>query len=61
MVKSAALRILVTCDWFSPDTGGGAERVAFEVSKRLAARGHLITILGTRPRGQQPFEMSAGI
>jgi len=60
-MSRAALNILVTCDWFSPDTGGGAERVAFEVSLRLAAAGHRITVLATRPRGHHSFELPPGI
>ena len=55
------LRVLVTCDWFAPGTGGGAERVAFEVSRRLAAAGHLVTILATRPRGSDAFDLPPGI
>jgi len=55
------LRILVTCDWFAPGTGGGAERVALEVSRRLASAGHLITILATRPHGADAFELPPGI
>lgn len=60
-MRGDGLRILVTCDWFSPGTGGGAERVAFEVSRRLAAAGHRITILATRPSAQVPFELPSGM
>jgi glycosyltransferase involved in cell wall biosynthesis len=60
-VSSHALRILVTCDWFAPHTGGGAERVAFEVSRRLAAAGHRITILATRTNGDDAFDLTPGI
>lgn len=60
-MSGRALRILVTCDWFSPDSGGGAERVAFEVSRRLTGRGHHVTILATRPAGQRAFELPPGI
>jgi glycosyltransferase involved in cell wall biosynthesis len=60
-VSFHAIRILVTCDWFAPHTGGGAERVAFEVSRRLAAAGHRITILATQPRGSDAFDLPPGI
>ena len=56
-----SLCILVSCDWFAADTGGGAERVALEVSRRLAAAGHRITILATRPRGSDAFDLPPGI
>ena len=56
-----ALHVLATCDWFTPRTGGGAERVAFEVSRRLAAAGHRITILATLPRGGDAFDLPPGI
>ena len=60
-MSSSPLRILVTCDWFSPDTGGGAERVAAEVAKRLAEKGHRVTVLATRPRGQGNFTLPPGM
>ena len=56
-----SLRILVACDWFSPCTGGGAERVAFEVVSRLAERGHRVAVLATVPRGGEPFTLPAGV
>ena len=55
-----ALNILVTCDWFTPRTGGGAERVAYEVSRRLSAAGHRVTILATSPGGAEPFDLPPG-
>ena len=55
------LRVLVTCDWFSPATGGGAERVAYEVVRRLAERGHRITVLATRPDRQLSFDLDPRI
>jgi glycosyltransferase involved in cell wall biosynthesis len=55
------MRILITCDWFSPDTGGGAERVAFEVGRRMAAAGHLITVVAARPRGHDVFDLPEGL
>jgi len=60
-VSSADLRILVTCDWFAPRTGGGAERVAFEVSRRLATLGHRVTILAALPDGGDVFDLPPGI
>lgn len=60
-MKTRTLRILVTCDWFSPDTGGGAERVAAEVAERLAAKGHQITVLATSPRGQRAFALPSNM
>ena len=51
------MRILVTTDWFAPSTGGGAERVVYEVAVRLAAEGHTIKIVGSRPDGGAPFEL----
>lgn len=55
------LRVLVTCDWFSPTTGGGAERVAFEVVRRLPALGHEVTVLGTRPLRGEPFDLPPSV
>jgi glycosyltransferase involved in cell wall biosynthesis len=49
------MKILVTCDWFSPCTGGGAERVAYEVARRLA-EGHSVTVVAARPAGQACFD-----
>jgi phosphatidylinositol alpha-mannosyltransferase len=55
------MRILVTCDWFSPGTGGGAERVAYEVTRRLARDGHDVTVLATRPPGDVSFDAIEGV
>lgn len=54
------MRILVTCDWFSPGTGGGAERVAYEIASRLGAAGHEVAVLATCPDGGQPFALPPG-
>lgn len=43
------MRVLAACDWFSPGTGGGAERVAWEVYRRIAAGGHRVTVVATIP------------
>lgn len=45
------MRLLATCDWFSPGTGGGAERVAWEVYRRIAAAGHRVSVVATVPDG----------
>lgn len=55
------MRILVTCDWFGPTTGGGAERVAYEVSRRLAASGHEVTLVGTVTPGSRGFELPPAV
>ncbi len=55
------MHVLVTCDWFVPGTGGGAERVALEVSNRMAAAGHRVTILATAPPGLAPFPVHPGV
>ena len=60
-MSQRAIRILVTCDWFEPPTSGGAERVAFEVVRRLAAAGHLVTIVATRSRAGEGFDLPSGI
>jgi glycosyltransferase involved in cell wall biosynthesis len=60
-LSSRSLRILVACDWFAPHTGGGAERVAFEVSRRLAAAGHRITILATVSLESPAFDLPPGL
>jgi glycosyltransferase involved in cell wall biosynthesis len=44
------LRILAFCDYFSPKMGGGAERVANEVYRRLAYAGSQITVVTTETR-----------
>lgn len=55
------MRILVTCDWFAPGTGGGAERVAYEVGRRLARDGHDVTVLATRPPSGAAFDPIDGV
>ena len=44
---SAGVRILAFCDYFAPGMGGGAERVAHEVYRRLANEGAEITVITT--------------
>lgn len=48
----SGLRILAFCDHYPPsETGGGAERVAHEVYRRLAAAGARITVIAAVPAG----------
>lgn len=39
------LKILMLTDYFPPHSGGGVERVVYELSRRLASRGHKVTVL----------------
>lgn len=48
--RLAGLRVLAFCDHFSLQPGGGAERAALEVYRRLAAQGAQITVLTATPR-----------
>lgn len=41
------LRVLAFCDYYDPSGGGGAERVAAEVYRRLADRGAHVTVVTT--------------
>ena len=46
------LRVLVFCDYYSPQSTGGAERAAREVNVRLARRGaqvHVVSATGLEP------------
>ncbi len=43
------LRILAFCDYYSPSSPGGSERVAAEVYRRLAEWGARITVVGGVP------------
>ncbi len=56
-MTARTLSIVVTCDWFAPRTGGGAERVAFEVSRRLAADGHRIATVAASPPAAERFDL----
>jgi glycosyltransferase involved in cell wall biosynthesis len=44
------LNILVLSDYFPPHKGGGVERAAYEVSRRVAARGHEVTVVTLNSR-----------
>ncbi|MBU3957700.1 MAG: glycosyltransferase family 4 protein, partial [Nanoarchaeota archaeon] len=41
------LKILVTHELFMPDFAGGGEKIVYEYTKRLAERGHDVTVLTT--------------
>jgi glycosyltransferase involved in cell wall biosynthesis len=41
------VRVLAFCDYFTPEVGGGAERVAYEVYRRLADDGGNVTVVTT--------------
>jgi len=41
------LKILVTHELFMPDFAGGGEKIVYEYTKRLAGRGHDVTVLTT--------------
>ncbi len=46
------LRVLAFCDYFPPSSsGGGSERVAFEVYRRLCAAGAEVTVVSAVPPG----------
>ena len=52
----AKLKILMPTDVFFPDTIGGAGRVAYHLSRELAAGGHEIHVLTRNPSGRLPAE-----
>lgn len=56
------MRLLAFCDYYSPDSCGGAERVAREVYIRLAREhGVDVTVVGTGPRrGERTARHSVG-
>ncbi len=55
------MRIAQVCPRYSPDIGGVETHVA-EVSKRLVARGHDVTVITTDPSGKLPrSEMLDGV
>jgi glycosyltransferase involved in cell wall biosynthesis len=53
------MRILAATDQWYPDTAGGTGRVATETARRLASRGHEVTILAPRSEGD-PRESREG-
>jgi glycosyltransferase involved in cell wall biosynthesis len=48
------LRVLAFCDYLSPDSSGGAERVAMETYPRLARQGAAVRIITTMPASMRP-------
>lgn len=55
------LRVLAFCDYFPPSSsGGGSERVAFEVYRRLCAAGASVTVVTAVPPGTTVADSSAG-
>jgi glycosyltransferase involved in cell wall biosynthesis len=46
------MRLLVATDQWFPDVRGGVARVATETAHRLAARGHAVTVLAPRVKGE---------
>jgi glycosyltransferase involved in cell wall biosynthesis len=50
------MRILVASDQWFPDYRGGSARVAAATAQGLAARGHRVTVLAPRHRGQPGSE-----
>ena len=49
------MRLLAFCDYFSPDSSGGTERAAWEVYRRLAAKGAVIRVITALPRGFRSY------
>jgi glycosyltransferase involved in cell wall biosynthesis len=55
------MRILVATDSWFPDARGGSGRVAAETSRRLAARGHEVTVLAPVAHGAPAVELDGGL
>lgn len=56
------LRVLVFCDYYSPESTGGAERVAREVNVRLARRGaqvHVVSAMDGAPYRDADVDVTA--
>lgn len=56
------LRVLAFCDYYSPKSTGGAERVAREVNVRLARRGaqvHVVSAMESEPYRDADVDVSA--
>lgn len=47
-LKKSKLNVLVVTSFFFPDTYGGSNRVVYEISKRLAAKGHNVYVITRR-------------
>lgn len=57
----AGLRVLAWCDYFSPSSCGGSERVAMEVYRRLADGGAEVTVVTAVPSPSQEVEEALGL
>src|SRR5688572_6884409 len=55
------LSVLMLSDYFPPHFGGGIERAAFEVSRRMAAAGHRVTVVTTNSQRAAEHEHLEGI
>jgi glycosyltransferase involved in cell wall biosynthesis len=55
------LRLLAFCDYYSPQSCGGAERVAHEVYLRLARWGAEVSLVTALPAGWVPYEAPPGM
>lgn len=55
------MRILAFCDYFSPDSSGGSERAAWEIYRRLAAKGARVRVITALPATMRPFESAKNL
>lgn len=55
------LNVLVLSDYFPPHIGGGVERAAYELSRRIAAQGHHVTVLTLNTRKAPARESMEGM
>jgi glycosyltransferase involved in cell wall biosynthesis len=55
------MRILVAADSWFPDVRGGSARVATETARRLAARGHELTVLAPASNAAPAVEVDGGM
>jgi glycosyltransferase involved in cell wall biosynthesis len=57
----SALELLVVTDATPPAIAGGAERVLWEQTTRLAARGHAVRVLARAPAGRRTPRVDAAV
>lgn len=48
------MNILVVTGWIHPDAEGGSFRVAYDIARGLALRGHSLTVITSAPEGDLP-------
>lgn len=48
------MRVLVITGWIHPDAEGGSFRVAYDIARGLASRGHTVTVLTRRLSADHP-------